>query len=308
MPPTDTVPPTDTTPDDTVPTDDTPAALCSDADLAVGDDPRGSAATFTSFLLIEHRTAFGREAADDALRALYGDAAAGIAAVPGLRPFAVRPVGRADGSGSQVRWAGRTGTDALLRPLGAAPSAQRLQDLATAAAQPFDPLFAVCTNGSRDRCCAIKGRDLAGVLHRRLDDPDDEPTVMEISHLGGHRYAPTMLVLPWGYAYAWLDADLALDIAYAAQDGLVHPGGLRGRADLSPAAQAAEASWRTELGPAPVTAVRDVTTTRDGDVHEVTATVDGTAARLRLRHEPGPTLTATACGGKPIATGRWTVV
>ena len=180
------MPPIDSTPDRPADrrTPDRPAdALCSDADLAVGDDPRGSAATFTTFLLIEHLTAFGREAADDALRAVYGDAAAEVAAVPGLRPFAMRPVGRADGSGTQVRWAGRTGDDALLRPVGPAPSVDRLHDLAAAAAQPFDPLFAVCTNGSRDRCCALKGRDLAAYLHRRLDVPDDEPTVTEISHL-----------------------------------------------------------------------------------------------------------------------------
>lgn len=279
--------------------------LCSDADLAVDDDPRGSAATFTSFLLIEHLSSFGREAAADALGLVYGDTAPTVAATPGLRPLAIRPVGRTDDTGTTVRWLGRTGPHAVLRPVTGPPTLAELTALGSAGAGAVDPLFAVCTNGSRDRCCAVKGRDLAATLHLALDDPHDDPTVVEVSHLGGHRYAPTMLVLPWGYAYAWLDRSSALDVAEAARDGLVHPTGLRGRADLPAAAQVAEAIWRTELGPAPMDAVIGIDTRADGDVQLVTALVAGRREELRLMHTPGPMIGATRCGGKPIATGRW---
>ncbi|WP_157970487.1 sucrase ferredoxin [Nakamurella deserti] len=291
--------------------------LCSDADAAVDDDPRGSAAAFRTFVLIEHPAGFGREAADDAVSAVYGRASPTGAATPGLRPFAIRPVGRAGSAGSRVRWVGRTGPASFLRPTVATPSAVELSDLATAPAVAAGPLFAVCTNGSRDRCCALKGRDLAAALHDALDDPGGTPSVVEISHLGGHRYAPTMLVLPWGYAYAWLDPDRAVAVARAARDGLVHPDGLRGRADLSPPAQVAEALWRAELGPAPVGAIgtitvhddRDGNAGKDGDddaTFLVSARVDGRDEIVRLTHRPGPVIGATACGGKPIATGRWT--
>ena len=168
-----------------------------------------------------------------------------------------------------------------------------------------EPLFAVCTNGARDRCCAIKGRDLAATLHAALDDPDDDATVVEISHVGGHRYAPTMMVLPWGYAYARLDRVTALDIAEAARDGLVHPAGLRGRADLPPAAQVAEALWRADLGPAAIDAVAGITSRSAGDVETVTAQVAGRTETLRLAYVEGPAIGASACGGKPFATGRW---
>ncbi len=94
-----------------------------------------------------------------------------------------------------------------------------------------DLLFAVCTNGRRDRCCAIVGRGIAVDLHAEFGDQ-----VVEISHLGGHRYAGTMLVLPRGYAYGFLDPATARTVAAAAVAGLVHPEGLRGRADLPPAA------------------------------------------------------------------------
>jgi hypothetical protein len=287
------------------------ALLCSDADAAADDDPRGSAATFTSFLLIEHLAAFGREAADDAVRAVYAQDTTAVTDLPGLRPFAIRPVGRSTGTGSRVRWIGRTGPHAFLQPVPATPTVSQLADLAASprpGGHAAGPLFAVCTNGSRDRCCAIKGRDLAAELDRTLDAPGADPTVVEISHLGGHRYAPTMLVLPFGYAYAWLDIESALDVAAAARDGLVHPGGLRGRADLPPAAQAAEAYWRAQVGPAPVDAVHIIDVDVDRDLYRVTARVDGRTETTRMRHVPGATIGATACGGKPIATGRWTVV
>lgn len=295
MPPTETIPPRS----------DAAAQLCSDVDQALDDDPRGTAAEFGRFLLIEHRASFGRDAADDALRAVYGPDAPAVAALDGLRPFAVRPIGRTDDTVSRVRWVGRSGPDASLLPVDTTPTPSRLTALTTDPATTFEPLFAVCTNGSRDRCCAVKGRDLAARMHHVLDDPDDPATVVEISHLGGHRYAPTMLVLPWGYAYAWLDEDTALDVAHAARDGLVHPRGLRGRADLSPVAQAAEAIWRTDLGQAPVDAVTVDTVASRGDRYMVTGRVQGDLTTLTLRRQAGPTIAATVCGGKPIPTGRW---
>jgi hypothetical protein len=287
-----------------------PATLsCSDADSAAGDDPRGSAAQFDSFLLIEHRSSFGKEAAEDAVRAVYTQDADQVLSLPGLRPFAIRPVGRPETFGSTARFIGRTGPGSYLRETPNLPSIGDLAELADCPAPTSpEPLFAVCTNGSRDRCCAVKGRDLAARLRLELDgEGTDEVSVVEVSHLGGHRFAPTMLVLPWGYAYGRLDLESAAEIAYAAQDGLVHPSNLRGRADLSPAAQVADASWRAELGPARIDAVSIVSVQPDGPYHLVRATVQGRVEQLRLRQVPGETIVVTACGGKPIATVGWQI-
>src|SRR6185312_11230375 len=110
-----------------------------DVDLAVGDDPHGSAARFDSFVVVEQRGSFGREAAVDALRAVDPVRADALLAIPGLRPFAIGPVG----------W---------LAPIDELPvDAPSGKPSGTA----WEPLFAVCTNGSRDRCCALKSRDLA---------------------------------------------------------------------------------------------------------------------------------------------------
>lgn len=53
------------------------------------------------------------------------------------------------------------------------------------------PLLLVCTHGKRDRCCAVKGRPLAGGLHQKHPD-----IVWESSHTKGHRFAPPMILLP----------------------------------------------------------------------------------------------------------------
>lgn len=288
---------------------DAPDQLCSDVDLAAGDDLRGSAARFDSFLLVEHRNSFGKEAAADAVSAVYGADAVTVLALPGLRPMAIRPVGRPDTTGSQTRFIGRSGPLGFLRDAADLPA---VTDLAGLGAQPCrgpaGPLFAVCTNGSRDRCCAVKGRDLAAGLHHELDGAyPDEASVVEISHLGGHRFAPTMLVLPWGYSYGRLDLETATEIAYAAQEGLVHPSNLRGRADLLPAAQVADAIWRTELGPAPIDAVIITAVEIDGPYHLISATVADSVEKLRLRQVPGDTIAVTVCGGKPIVAIGWQV-
>lgn len=57
------------------------------------------------------------------------------------------------------------------------------------------PCLLVCTHGSRDRCCGSQGVKLARLLRDTLPG---EVEIWEVSHLGGHRFAPTLWALPWG--------------------------------------------------------------------------------------------------------------
>ena len=281
-------------------------SLCSQAARESGDDPAGTAAEFSSFLLLDRREAWSASAAEDAVAALDPDTAAAVGRRAGLRAFAIRnvhPRRVPTGTG----YLGAAGPDGVLTALTTAPTADDLTALDgrahrdRSAEATADLLFAVCTNGRRDRCCAIVGRGVAVGLHERFGD-----AVVEISHLGGHRYAGTMLVLPWAYAYGFLDLDSATAVVEAARSGLVHPDGLRGRADLSPVAQAADVLLRRELGPAAPDAVhiRSVVTVDAGAV-DVEADVLGRSVALRLQRKTGPTVGDTLCGGKPFTTGRW---
>lgn len=102
----------------------------------------------------------------------------------------------------------------------------------------------VCTNGRRDVCCALTGRWVAEALASTHPG-----RVWEASHLGGHRFAPTALVLPTGAALARLTPHLAREALEAAEVGELSPSTLdqrhfRGRCCLTPPDQVADAAVR----------------------------------------------------------------
>ncbi|MFC4035020.1 sucrase ferredoxin [Streptomyces polygonati] len=105
------------------------------------------------------------------------------------------------------------------------------------------PLGLVCTNGKRDRCCAVYGRPLADELAASGGN-----AVWEITHLGGHRFAPTMLVLPHGYTYGRMDGHHAKNVLAAAASGRMVLDGCRGRSAWERPGQAAELAIRRLTG------------------------------------------------------------
>lgn len=87
-----------------------------------------------------------------------------------------------------------------------------LQSLLDAAAsesadeQPDITDLLVCTHGRRDVCCGSQGTDLA--LRLAAEGPPPGVAFWRTSHTGGHRFAPTFLVLPQGTGWAFADPDL----------------------------------------------------------------------------------------------------
>lgn len=71
--------------------------------------------------------------------------------------------------------------------------------------------LAVCTHGTRDACCASFGIPMYMKLHIAAEQLP-HTRVWRCSHLGGHRFAPTMLDLPSGRSWGLLDDDAALGI------------------------------------------------------------------------------------------------
>ncbi len=105
------------------------------------------------------------------------------------------------------------------------------------------PRWVVCTNAKRDRCCARLGRPIADTLTAIHPDRTSES-----SHLGGHRFAGTMLLLPHGLLYGHLDVATALEVATHHLADRVELDHLRGRGHLPAAAQVAEIAVRRALG------------------------------------------------------------
>lgn len=112
----------------------------------------------------------------------------------------------------------------------------------------------VCSNSKRDQCCAVRGRPVASFA--AAERPG---RVWECSHTGGHRYAPTAVMLPSGQTYARLtgetavaalDAERRREVA-ASLNNTLHN---RGRSCLASAEQAAEAAVRALSGELALTA------------------------------------------------------
>jgi len=130
-------------------------------------------------------------------------------------------------------------------------------------AEPSPPMTLVCTHGIRDACCAIKGRPIAGMLSRDLDEE-----VWECSHLNGHRFAGTALLLPEGACYGRLDQADALRVVRAHRSGRTVVERLRGLTRLPAPAQAAHVWGLAELARREPTAARPMEAIEIGTVVE----------------------------------------
>ena len=69
----------------------------------------------------------------------------------------------------------------------------------------------VCTHGSRDACCGTFGVPIYAHL-RELGRNTPSTRVWRSSHLGGHRFAPTLIDYPSGRSWGFVDAAVAESI------------------------------------------------------------------------------------------------
>ena len=154
-----------------------------------------------------------------------------------------------------------------------------------------EPLYLACTHGRRDPCCARRGRPLARAL--RAHRPEQ---TWEIGHIGGHRFAATMLTFPHGLAFGRVPAARGPEIVSALEAGEIVLEHLRGRAGEPWPVQAAEVLVRRERGLRALDALRvegvegETVTLRLGDGERLRVTV---ARRDDARARP------ISCGDEP---------
>ena len=183
------------------------------------------------------------------------------AAAEGLRLVAIRRPGRARlRNGRCWRWARIDSTPG--RETVTWGEASEPEEYLTAAfdepgARSGDPVVAVCAHGRHDECCATRGRSVAMLLAER-----DAEAVWECSHIGGDRFAATMLLFPHGITYGradTLDAQWMVD-EYRA--GRVVLSGLRGRSAFRFLEQAAQDAARRTFGDLRIDAYEPLSTIR----------------------------------------------
>ncbi|MCH6165329.1 sucrase ferredoxin [Pseudonocardia alaniniphila] len=286
-------------------------ARCAVLARALGEPLAGTSPVASRWVCVEHRGAWPRAVAghaDPSVAAFTANAEAG-----GWRLLFIRRPGRRcddpDGP-SRVYFTDTAPGAATTTVLTVAGPAELADvplpgpgDSLPGAAVP-DPLLLVCTHGRRDRCCALDGRALATAL-----TGVDELDVWECTHLGGHRFAPTALVLPTGYAYGRLDQAAAVAAYKAAASGEVETAMCRGRSTWTPAGQVAELAVRAATGLRDAGVLRAdhapggaIVTARDGrrwsvDVAEVT----GGARPASCGDDPVPSRALRAAGMRRLA-------
>ena len=232
----------------------TDLSRCSAASRHRGDPQAGTAPVASRWLLVEHPGPWAKKpmetppligalgAAVDRTCGSFGGKVL-LVRRPGRREpgdevkswFAVDTVRR-----TQVRGVWRTSDDLLA-------AAHALGSPLSGSDEDARPMVLVCTHGTRDACCAVRGRPIVAALARAL--PDE---VWECTHLGGHRFAGTLLSLPDGTCLGRLDPDTAVGAVMAHREGRVDGRYLRGQTRWVPEVQAALAAVLSAHGPASV--------------------------------------------------------
>ena len=225
------------------------------ADCHTGLEPSMASAPEASraWLLIEHPGPWPHEAADAAQPAPLA-ALVQSAEEFGVRVQLIRRPGRREVGDVRSVFLGWTaGPEPFLRFAEVSASAPELaerdlKELAAGIMPSFgvgwdDPLYLVCTHGKRNVCCARLGVPLAQALAARHPGP-----VWETTHVGGHRFAANLVLLPHGLYYGPVTVGLAAAAIDAYQRGSVVADRYRGRAGQTQAEQEAEYARLAEGG------------------------------------------------------------
>ncbi|MGW5701189.1 sucrase ferredoxin [Amycolatopsis japonica] len=280
----------------------TPAQRCADLAEAAGDPREGTAPPAEHWLLVEHPGPWGRFALRES----------------GMDPGAVAPLGR---------WAARVnGRIALVRRVARRPPIRdrpfrwfrvdarpgheqirtgEFSDAAELGRSTFaegrvwqEPLALVCVHGRHDTCCAVRGRSLATTLAAEFSE-----STWECSHLGGCRFAPSMVLLPHGFTFGGLRPADASGLFQRYLDGVVDGRFLRGRSSHPPVVQAAHHHARAATGVVGIDDLRLTKTTRTGDTDWQVVFAEPDCI-VRLREARIPAGRRLTCATEPVRTIR----
>ncbi len=288
------------------------SSTCSTVSRELDEPVAGTAATARTWLLLEQPGPWGAKALTSShLDPALGRALEAAAKGTGVRVALIRRPGRhADSRMPATRrvYVAHTVPGNVWLHSATTTDPARLLDLDLAAlgrgeAAGFDavlggaphagdPLALVCTNGKRDRCCALLGRPLAAELAS-----SGVEGVWEVTHLGGHRFSPTVLVLPYGYAYGRAEAHAVKEVLHGVQEGRVVTEGCRGCSAWERPGQAAELAVRRAVREDAAQVLSVVRTEGEAPHWEVTvAHVDGRRWRVEVAQGASRPPRPESCG------------
>lgn len=291
--------------------DGAPPPRCSELSRQDGEPLSGTAPETSAWLLVEQALPWGREALLESGvdQAVAQELSRRAKAVGAKVVLVRRPGSRANDAGPRRVFAAWVGADSFVQQFQLERDEQlldlELESLGrggrlASGEDVSAPLTLVCTNGRRDACCAAHGPPAADALAAAR--PEE---TWECSHLGGHRFAPTILSLPSGACFGRLDPAGAVRALTALEEGILDLPHLRGIVGRAEPVQAAEAALRERYG---LTRLDDVMPLGlrevDGAVEVRLRARDGQEHVVRVDRVFGPPR-PVSCGGEPESAGRW---
>ena len=289
------------------------APFCSQIARAKTDDMAGTATEAAHWLLIEDPSPWARNAVEEAEWYASIDAVAEQwrTAVPDLRIQLIRrELATWDAPGTIRCFVVRAGRSPVVH----AHRVSHYADLTALdvpqllrggpARLPEAPLVLTCTNGRRDACCAKWGRPVAAAAHE--SHPEG---AWQTSHLGGHRFAPTALVLPSGMHYGWLDVGAMPAVVAAHQNRQAyHLSHCRGRVTQPRPVQAACIALRRRLSHAALNdGEGEILSHPYENVWQVAIAMDGGTHHALVTAQPGPSFRHSCRSDAPKLSTQWAV-
>jgi len=160
-----------------------------------------------------------------------------------------------------------------------------------------ESLYLICTHGKRDQCCALAGMPMYAALRERVGE-----RAWRCSHVGGHRFAPTMVFLPEGLCYGRMPLEALDDVLVRHRAGQLEPRWLRGRSAWPQPAQAAATLLRQRDDLAAIDGLRLLDLKSDGEERwVVTFDAPGETSQVRLRRLTGNATYRSSCIGDKVA-------
>jgi hypothetical protein len=196
----------------------------------------------------------------------------------------------------------------VLEALAGAGDADDRADFAACEVEPSARDILVCTHGSRDACCGKFGYGFYVELRGLSAIRGNGVRVWRTSHLGGHRFAPTLLDLPSGRMFGRLAAGDA-GVVLAGGDALLArlPSIYRGRCALPEPAQIVERELWLQRGAGFESCALEVSATEEHGSWNVRIEADGgasLAARV-TRIEVDAVVTPASCDRDPEPEAPW---
>jgi hypothetical protein len=284
---------------------------CSDYARATSLSPIGTSGSYAGYLLVEIPLPWPRDVGDTAegaaLGPLIGPLRYRLQAVVPAEPKAdprerrvilhARPPGGSGFAGYR-RFESLVG-DSLTLAVAALITAAAADSPSELESPAVDVL--VCTHGTRDSCCGRRGAGLAAELAAAGFCGGEN--LWRTSHMGGHRFAPTFMLLPQGTVWGFADVDLVTQVVDQAGHFADVAAQYRGCPGLDgPQVQALEVEVLRRVGWRLLQTHR--TGSFDGTTAQLTWSEDGQTVAWSGQVSRGRTLPAPACMEPVSATGK----